>query len=74
MVQAVLGIIGGSGLYDLPGFEDSEWVTMKSPWGQPSDDLRIGELHGHKLFFYLAMAVVMSMRHLISIIEPTSMR
>ncbi|WP_319530464.1 S-methyl-5'-thioadenosine phosphorylase [uncultured Cohaesibacter sp.] len=51
MVKAVLGIIGGSGLYDLPGFEDSEWVSIKSPWGTPSDDLRIGELNGRKVVF-----------------------
>ena len=51
MAEAVLGIIGGSGLYDLPGFEDSEWVSIKSPWGEPSDQLRIGSLHGRKLVF-----------------------
>ena len=51
MTEAVLGIIGGSGLYDLPGFEDSEWVQIKSPWGAPSDALRIGELHGRKAVF-----------------------
>ena len=51
MTEAVLGIIGGSGLYDLPGFEDSEWVWVKSPWGAPSDELRIGELHGRKVVF-----------------------
>ena len=51
MTEAVLGIIGGSGLYDLPGFEDSEWVQIKSPWGAPSDALRIGELHGRKVVF-----------------------
>ena len=51
MAKAVLGIIGGSGLYDLPGFDDSEWVSIKSPWGEPSDDVRIGELNGTKTVF-----------------------
>jgi len=51
MVDTVLGIIGGSGLYDLPGFENSEWVDVKSPWGEPSDQLRIGEISGVKTVF-----------------------
>lgn len=51
MTKAVLGIIGGSGLYDLPGFENSEWVQVDSPWGEPSDQLRIGELYGIKTVF-----------------------
>ncbi|PLW79278.1 S-methyl-5'-thioadenosine phosphorylase [Cohaesibacter celericrescens] len=51
MTEAVLGIIGGSGLYDLPGFEESEWVSIKSPWGMPSDDVRIGELNHRKVVF-----------------------
>ncbi len=43
----VLGIIGGSGLYDLEGLEDARWRKVESPFGQPSDDLltgRIGEV------------------------------
>ncbi len=51
MTKAVLGIIGGSGLYDLPGFENSEWVSVVSPWGEVSDQLRIGELNGTKTVF-----------------------
>jgi 5'-methylthioadenosine phosphorylase len=51
MTQAVLGIIGGSGLYDLPGFENSEWVEIDSPWGEPSDAVHVGELHGRKVVF-----------------------
>ncbi len=33
MMEAVLGIIGGSGLYDLPGLERSEWRRVEGPWG-----------------------------------------
>ena len=51
MTEAVLGIIGGSGLYDLPGFEQGEWVTIDSPWGDPSDAVLIGALHGRKTVF-----------------------
>jgi 5'-methylthioadenosine phosphorylase len=44
MSKAVLGIIGGSGVYDLPGLEDlrEEWVS--TPWGEPSDALRFGRM------------------------------
>src|SRR5947199_1032449 len=36
MTRAVLGIIGGSGIYDLPGLEDVREENIKSPWGEPS--------------------------------------
>ncbi|WP_350335069.1 S-methyl-5'-thioadenosine phosphorylase [Coralliovum pocilloporae] len=51
MTRSVLGIIGGSGLYDLPGLDNAEWVTVESPWGQPSDAVRIGEVDGLKVVF-----------------------
>lgn len=41
-----IGIIGGSGLYDVAGIEDGEWIEVASPWGQPSDALfrgRVGD-------------------------------
>ncbi|MDD7910184.1 S-methyl-5'-thioadenosine phosphorylase [Pseudovibrio exalbescens] len=50
-MKSVLGIVGGSGLYDLPGFENSSWETIESPWGEPSDALRIGEIDGLKVVF-----------------------
>jgi 5'-methylthioadenosine phosphorylase len=50
-MRAVLGIIGGSGLYDLPGLENAEWRRVESPWGHPSDDLLFAELAGHPLRF-----------------------
>jgi 5'-methylthioadenosine phosphorylase len=50
MVKTVLGIIGGSGVYDLP-LENARWQTVESPWGEPSDQLRLGELHGLPVAF-----------------------
>lgn len=41
-----IGIIGGSGLYDVAGIEDGQWVDVESPWGAPSDAIFTGRL-GH---------------------------
>jgi len=51
MVKSVLGVVGGSGIYDLPGLENSEWVNVESPWGTPSDKVRIGYIDGLKVVF-----------------------
>lgn len=51
MTRAVLGIIGGSGLYDLPGLEGAEWRTVESPWGEPSDQLRFGRIGATEIVF-----------------------
>jgi len=51
MTEAVLGIIGGSGLYDLPGLENGEWRKIESPWGEPSDMVRVGTIEGRKIVF-----------------------
>ncbi|MBV5263386.1 S-methyl-5'-thioadenosine phosphorylase [Pinisolibacter aquiterrae] len=51
MTASVIGVIGGSGLYDLPGLTNAEWMTVSSPWGTPSDDLLIGEIGGKTLVF-----------------------
>lgn len=42
-----IGIIGGSGLYDIEGIEDEQWLALETPWGDPSDEIlfgRIGEV------------------------------
>src|SRR3982751_4398435 len=44
MTKAVLGVIGGSGVYDLPGIEDLREERIASPWGEPSDAVRIGRI------------------------------
>lgn len=46
-----LGVIGGSGLYDLPGLTDTRWVRVETPWGDPSDELFIGRLGDAELVF-----------------------
>ncbi len=51
MAQSVLGVIGGSGLYDLPGLENPQWRKIASPWGEPSDEILFAELHGLPLRF-----------------------
>jgi 5'-methylthioadenosine phosphorylase len=51
MTKAVLGIIGGSGIYDLPGMEKAREVRVKSPWGEPSNPLRAGEIDGLPVVF-----------------------
>jgi len=51
MTKAVLGIIGGSGLYDLPGLENRRAERIGTPWGEPSDELLFGELDGLSMVF-----------------------
>jgi 5'-methylthioadenosine phosphorylase len=51
MTQAVLGIIGGSGIYDLPGLEGAREEVIKSPWGEPSAPLRRGAIAGLPIVF-----------------------
>ena len=51
MTQAILGIIGGSGIYDLPGLENVREERVASPWGEPSGALRIGEIAGLPVVF-----------------------
>ncbi len=51
MTRAVLGIIGGSGFYDLPGLDKVEELSIASPWGEPSDRLRRGEIGGKPIVF-----------------------
>ena len=51
MSEAVLAILGGSGLYDLPGLTDTAWVTVETPWGAPSDQVFRGRLGATPLAF-----------------------
>ena len=51
MTKAILGIIGGSGIYDLPGLEKVRQKKIKSPWGEPSAPLRVGEIAGTPVVF-----------------------
>jgi 5'-methylthioadenosine phosphorylase len=51
MTKTILGIIGGSGIYDLPGLEGVREPRIESPWGEPSAGLRIGEIAGLPVVF-----------------------
>ncbi len=51
MEQTVIGIIGGSGVYEIDGLKDAKWVEVTSPFGTPSDALLTGELGGVKMVF-----------------------
>ncbi|MCP8937010.1 S-methyl-5'-thioadenosine phosphorylase [Alsobacter sp. SYSU M60028] len=51
MGKAVLGVIGGSGVYDLPGLTDLREERVESPFGSPSDTLRFGRIGGTEIVF-----------------------
>jgi 5'-methylthioadenosine phosphorylase len=51
MTKSVLGIIGGSGIYDLPGLQNAQSKAIKSPWGEPSAPLLMGEIAGLPIVF-----------------------
>jgi len=46
MTDTVLGLIGGSGFYDLPGLSNATWKIIDSPWGAPSDEVLFAEMDG----------------------------
>ena len=46
MTKSVLGIVGGSGLYDIPALQNVHWEDVRSPWGTPSDQILFAELDG----------------------------
>src|SRR5262245_55893400 len=51
MTKAILGVIGGSGIYDLPGLQNVREQRIASPWGEPSGPLRIGDIAGLPVVF-----------------------
>jgi len=50
-VKPILGIIGGSGVYEIDGLQNTRWEKVSSSFGEPSDSLFFGELNGQKLVF-----------------------
>ena len=50
-MKAEIGIIGGSGLYSMPGFEAQEEAAIETPWGSPSDNYVLGKLAGKNVAF-----------------------
>jgi 5'-methylthioadenosine phosphorylase len=51
MTRPTIGIIGGSGLYHMPGFEAQQEATFTTPWGSPSDNYVVGKLAGREVAF-----------------------
>ena len=51
MKKRKLGIIGGSGLYKMEGFKKTKWKKIKTPWGQPSDEILIAKLENEEICF-----------------------
>jgi 5'-methylthioadenosine phosphorylase len=49
--KPVVGIIGGSGVYDIDGLENMAWTDVASPFGDPSDQFLVGEFKGQKIVF-----------------------
>ena len=50
-ITPVIGIIGGSGLYNIEGLTNTRWERVETPWGEASDELLIGEFEGVKVVF-----------------------
>ena len=51
MKKRKLGIIGGSGLYKMDGFEKSKWKKINTPWGKPSDEILIAKSGNEEICF-----------------------
>lgn len=49
--ESVIGIIGGSGIYEIDGLDNPRWITVTSVFGEPSDQLLTGRLHGQAMAF-----------------------
>jgi 5'-methylthioadenosine phosphorylase len=50
-MKPMIGVIGGSGVYQIKGLEGASWVKVKSPWGKPSDEVLLGRLSGVPMAF-----------------------
>ena len=51
MTKTKIGIIGGSGIYDIEGMTDAQWIGVETPWGPPSDQILTGSLDGLEMAF-----------------------
>ena len=51
MAETCIGVIGGSGVYEIDGLENATWTEVDSPWGTPSDAILTGTLNGVKMAF-----------------------
>jgi len=44
-------VIGGSGIYEIEGLTNAQWISIETPFGKPSDELLVGYLDGQKVVF-----------------------
>jgi 5'-methylthioadenosine phosphorylase len=51
MARTMIGVIGGSGVYQIGGLRDAAWRTVETPWGMPSDQILTGEVDGVPMAF-----------------------
>lgn len=51
MTKTKIGVIGGSGIYEIEGLSDARWTSVESPWGAPSDEILTGTLDGVEMAF-----------------------
>ena len=51
MTETMIGVIGGSGVYEIAGLQDAAWTAVDTPWGVPSDQIFTGSLGGVKMAF-----------------------
>ena len=51
MTEAAIGVIGGSGLYELPGMTDVRWKRLRTPFGDPSDEFCVGRIGSQPVVF-----------------------
>ena len=50
-MERMIGVIGGSGVYDIEGLDGAEWQAISGPWGPASDEVLVGSLNGVKMAF-----------------------
>ena len=50
-MKTCVGIIGGSGLYDLKSLQNTKWIDVSTPWGDPSDQILAGEINNLQIYF-----------------------
>ena len=50
-MKICVGIIGGSGLYDLKSLQNTKWIDVSTPWGDPSDQILSGEINNLQIYF-----------------------
>lgn len=51
LTEQVIGIIGGSGIYEIDGLTDARWIRVETPWGEPSDEILSGSIDGVRMRF-----------------------